>query len=57
MPTKAARTCVMHEIHKHCANKRRRCKGTKERSQAVAIGYAVCRRKGFTSIPKRKRRR
>jgi hypothetical protein len=52
--TKAAQACVSREISKHCKTKRRRCKLGSERKQAAAISYAVCRRKGFRSIPARR---
>lgn len=51
-PTKAAKACISHEIAKHCGKKKRRCKNARARKQAVAIGFSVCRRKGFRSIPK-----
>jgi hypothetical protein len=49
--SKAAQACISREVPKHCKKKRRRCKISSERKQAVAISYAVCRRKGFRSIP------
>jgi hypothetical protein len=52
--SKGARDCVSHEIAKHCGKKRGKCKGAKARKQAVAIGFAVCRRKGFRSIRARR---
>lgn len=53
MSTKAAKACVSREIKRHCKKKRGRCKRAAERKQAVAIGYSICRRRGFTSIQKR----
>ena len=52
--SKAAQECVSREIAKHCHKKRHKCKTVKERKQAAAIGYSICRREGFRSIPKRK---
>lgn len=49
--TKSAQACVSNETAKHCRKKRGRCKRSTERKQAVAIGFSVCRRKGFRSIP------
>lgn len=49
--TRAAAKCVSEEISKHCRKKRGRCKGPKHK-QAIAIGFSICRRKGFHSIPK-----
>ena len=54
-PSKAARDCVSHEIAKHCRKKSGKCKG-KVLRQAVAIGYSICRRKGFRSIPRKRLR-
>ena len=45
--TKAARQCVSGEI------RWQRGKRKKSPTQAAAIAYVVCRRKGFRSIPKR----
>lgn len=50
MVTKAAKACVSTEIAKHCRKKRGRCRRAAERKQAVAIGYSICRRRGFKSI-------
>lgn len=50
MPTKAAKACVSKEIAKHCRKKRGRCRKVADRRQAVAIGYSICRRKGFRSV-------
>jgi hypothetical protein len=52
--SKAASACVSREIAKHCHKKRGKCRRAKARKQAIAIGYAICRRKGFRSIPTRK---
>lgn len=52
--SRAASDCVSHEIEKHCRKKRGKCKKAKARKQAIAIGYAVCRRKGFKSIPRKR---
>lgn len=49
--SKAAKACVSEEISKHCRKKRGRCKRVAERKQAVAIGFSICRRRGFRSIP------
>jgi len=46
--TKAAQACVSREIRKHY-------KKGKPAGQAAAIGYSICRRKGFRSIPKRRK--
>lgn len=53
--SRAASECVSEEIAKHCHKKRGKCRRAKERKQAVAIGYAICRRKGFSGLqgPKR----
>ena len=56
--SKAAKKCLSMEIAKHCEGKqgkKKTCKNLKVRRQAVAIGFAICRRKGFRSIPKIKR--
>lgn len=53
MASRAASSCVSREIAKHCRKKRGKCKRAKERKQAIAIGYSICRRKGFHSIRKR----
>ena len=50
----AAQECVSHEIAKHCRKKRGKCRGVKERKQAAAIGYSICRRMGFKSIPRKR---
>jgi Family of unknown function (DUF6496) len=49
--SRAASECVSEEIAKHCHKKRGKCRRAKERKQAIAIGYSICRRKGFKSIP------
>jgi hypothetical protein len=46
-PSKAAKACVSREIRKHCGKKRGKCRKPAARAQAVAIGFSVCRRKGF----------
>lgn len=51
--SKAARACVSHEIAKHCRKKRGRCRKPAERAQAAAIGFSICKRRGFRSIPRR----
>jgi hypothetical protein len=51
--SKAAQACVSHEIAKHCHKKRGKCRRKKERKQAIAIGYSICRREGH-SIPAKK---
>ncbi len=53
MSTKAAKKCVSREIAKHCRKKKGKCRKAAERKQAVAIGFSICRRRGFTSIAKR----
>jgi hypothetical protein len=53
LPRKA-QACVSREIAKHCDKKRGKCRRVAERKQAAAIGYGMCRRKGFKSIPKRR---
>ncbi len=53
MSSKAAKVCVSTEIAKHCRKKRGKCRKASERKQAVAIGFAICRRRGFRSITKR----
>jgi hypothetical protein len=50
-PTSAAKKCISAEISKHCAKGARKCKNARKRKQAVAISFAVCRRKGYRSIP------
>lgn len=50
MASKAAKACVSREIAKHCRKKRGRCRRAAERRQAVAIGFSICRRKGFRSV-------
>lgn len=50
--SKAARVCISEEISRHCRKKRGRCKRVAERKQAIAIGFSVCRRRGFRSIPR-----
>jgi hypothetical protein len=52
--SKTAKACIAHEIEKHCAKKRGKCRKSAARKQAVAISYNVCRRQGFRSIPSRK---
>jgi len=52
--TKAAQRCVSEEISRHCRKKPGRCKNPRERKQAVAIGFSICRRRGFRSIPPRR---
>lgn len=52
MASKAAKSCVSREIAKHCRKKRGRCRRAAERKQAVAIGFSICRRRGFRSIRK-----
>jgi len=53
-PSKQAKACISEEIKKHCHKKSGKCRKAKERSQAVAIAYSICRREGFRSIkPKR----
>lgn len=53
MASKAAKACVSMEIAKHCRKKRGRCRKAAERAQAVAIGFSICRRRGFRSIKAR----
>lgn len=53
MASPRAQACVSREISKHCKKKRGRCRLPKDRKQAVAIAYSICRRKGLRSIPKR----
>lgn len=48
-----AQACVSDEVSRHCRKRRGKCKTAKGRKQAVAIGYSVCRRRGFRSIPAR----
>jgi len=55
-PSAAARACISEEIARHCHKKRGKCRTKKQRMQAVAIGYSMCRRAGHRSIPKRPRR-
>lgn len=51
--TRAAAKCLTHEIAKHCRKgKRNKCRKAKARKQAVAIGFAVCKRRGFKLPPK-----
>jgi hypothetical protein len=50
---KAARDCISREISKHCRKKRGKCEKLAGRAQATAIGYSVCRRKGFRIAPRR----
>jgi hypothetical protein len=50
--SKEAQACISKEIYRHCEKKRGRCKRPADRRQAVAIGFSVCKRKGFRSIPK-----
>jgi hypothetical protein len=45
--SKAARACVSRQIKRHCRKKRGKCKRAAGRAQAAAIGYSVCRRKGY----------
>jgi hypothetical protein len=52
----AASECISHEIERHCRKKRGKCKLPKERKQAIAISYSMCKRKGFRSIPKAPRK-
>ncbi|MGH7176827.1 MAG: DUF6496 domain-containing protein [Tepidisphaeraceae bacterium] len=48
MASKAAKACVQHEVSKHCRKKRGKgCKSPAVRAQAVAIGFSICRRRGF----------
>jgi len=47
----AARDCISEEIAKHCHKKFDRCSGKRARRQAIAIGYSICRRRGF-KVPK-----
>lgn len=49
--TGEAKACISEEIAKHCRKKRGKCKKAKARRQAIAIGFSICRRKGFKSIP------
>jgi hypothetical protein len=46
-----AKDCISDEIARHCRGKRGRCKDPRERKQAIAIGFSVCKGKGFRSIP------
>ncbi len=48
-----AKACISDEIAKHCKKKSGRCQSTDERKQAVAIGFSICKRRGFRSIPER----
>jgi hypothetical protein len=52
--TRAAQECVSREIAKHCHKKKGRCLGKKERRQAAAIGYSICRREGYRISRKRR---
>lgn len=45
--TKSARSCISKQIKKHCRKKRGKCRNAEDRMQAVAIGYSICRRKGY----------
>jgi len=50
--SRTAGACVSREIARHCRRKKGRCRGA-GRAQAVAIGYSICRRRGYRSIPRR----
>ncbi len=49
--SREAKACISDEIAAHCEKKPGRCASGKERKQAVAIGYSICKRRGFRSIP------
>lgn len=51
--SEAASACVSREISKHCHKKRGRCKGKRERAQAIAIGFSICKREGY-KVPARR---
>lgn len=57
MASKRARKCVSDEIAKHCRKKRgkKTCKRPEVLAQVQAMSYNICRRKGFRSIPKKRR--
>jgi hypothetical protein len=48
----AAQACISEEIAKHCRKKRGKCARPAARAQAAAIGFSVCRRRGF-KVPKK----
>ena len=51
--SKVAGSCVSREIAKHCHKKPGKCKGKRERKQAIAIGFSICKREGF-KVPARR---